>query len=50
MPFRTADGPIDDADPPPSQGEHTRAVLSEFGYDDGTVEELLETGVLLESS
>ncbi|MFB6311151.1 MAG: CaiB/BaiF CoA transferase family protein [Salinirussus sp.] len=49
MPFRTADGPIDDAEPPPSQGEHTRAVLADFGYDAETVESLLEAGVVLET-
>jgi crotonobetainyl-CoA:carnitine CoA-transferase CaiB-like acyl-CoA transferase len=49
MPFRDSEGPIDDASPPPSQGEHTRAVLEEFGYDDETIADLLEDDVLVES-
>jgi crotonobetainyl-CoA:carnitine CoA-transferase CaiB-like acyl-CoA transferase len=47
-PFRDSDGPIDDARAPPTQGEHTRAVLSEFGYDADTVADLIDDGVLLE--
>lgn len=46
MPFRVADGAIDSLAPPPRQGEHTKAVLNEWGYDEETVEQLLENDVL----
>lgn len=32
---------------PPQQGEHTREILSELGYDDEHIDELLDSGVAL---
>jgi crotonobetainyl-CoA:carnitine CoA-transferase CaiB-like acyl-CoA transferase len=34
--------------PPPSRGEHTRALLAELGYDDNAVAALLADGVVVE--
>ncbi|WP_090506315.1 CaiB/BaiF CoA transferase family protein [Natronorubrum sediminis] len=49
LPFRFEDGPVDDLESPPRQGEHSRAVLEEWGYDDETIEALLADGVIVES-
>lgn len=46
MPFRFADGPADSLSPPPRQGEHTEAVLKEWGYDEETIDTLIENGVV----
>ncbi len=43
-PFTTSDGRPDLGDRPPRQGEHTRAVLSELGYDDDQIERMIEAG------
>jgi crotonobetainyl-CoA:carnitine CoA-transferase CaiB-like acyl-CoA transferase len=32
--------------PPPRLGEHTRAILTELGYDDAAVDRLAEAGVI----
>lgn len=37
MPFRFMDSSIESASPPPRKGEHTRAVLAEYGYADETI-------------
>lgn len=50
VPFRFADGTLEPASLPPQKGEHTRAVLGEYGYDDETISDLLDAGVLRESS
>ncbi len=48
-PFRTAP-PLDGPPlPPPVKGEHTRAVLSESGYADDEIDQLIQQGVVHES-
>ena len=42
LPFRTTDWVPDPGDRPPEAGEHTRAVLREFGYDDEEIAALRE--------
>lgn len=41
VPFRTSDGRPELDGRPPEQGEHTRAVLEELGYDEGTITRML---------
>ncbi len=48
MPFRFGDGPQDTAPSPPRRGEHSRELLREQGYDEGTIDELLEENAVLE--
>jgi crotonobetainyl-CoA:carnitine CoA-transferase CaiB-like acyl-CoA transferase len=50
MPFRFADSSLEPASPPPRKGEHTRAVLDEYGYDEETITDLLDADVLRMSS
>jgi len=44
-PFSTASGRPNLGDRPPKQGEHTREVLAELGYDEEQIERMLEAGV-----
>ncbi|MFP4625901.1 MAG: CaiB/BaiF CoA transferase family protein [Natronomonas sp.] len=43
-PFKTSDGRPDIGDRPPKQGEHTRAVLAELGYDDSQIDRMIAAG------
>jgi len=36
----------DELRPTPDQGEHTDAILREFGYDAGAIRELRERGIV----
>ncbi|MFC6734546.1 MULTISPECIES: CaiB/BaiF CoA-transferase family protein [unclassified Haladaptatus] len=46
LPFRTDKGSPELGGRPPELGEHTFAVLSELGYSDEKIHDLIETGVL----
>lgn len=43
-PFKTSDGRPDPGDRPPEIGEHTRDVLADLGYDDETIDAMLDAG------
>ena len=45
-PFRTSEGRPDVGDSPPECGEHNREVLRKYGYDDETIERLIENDVV----
>jgi len=46
FPALTSESPADAAGPAPSHGEHTDEILREAGYDEGTIEDLREAGVV----
>lgn len=46
LPFRFSDGRPDELDEPPRQGEHTRELLAERGYDEAEIEALLDAGAI----
>jgi len=50
MPFHFAEHSLEPASSPPRNGEHTRAVLGENGYDEETITELLDAGVVGDSA
>lgn len=47
-PFETSSGRPSLGDRPPKQGEHTREVLAELGYDDDQIERMIEAGAAAE--
>lgn len=47
-PFETSSGRPSLGDRPPRQGEHTREVLAELGYDDDQIERMIEAGAAAE--
>ena len=47
-PFRTDQPDVREPLPPPVQGEHSRIILSESGYADNEIEDLIQQGVISE--